>query len=397
MGKSIVSLFIVLTFGFGFTLTSMAEDGVTDKEIHIGQWGPLTGPAASWGSVLRGTDVLFKMINDEGGIHGRKIVYHMFDDSYSPVKTLAGVKQLQESVGIFAWAGGVGTSTGLAVKDYIMSKKVPWVGPVSGSIHWIMPPQKYLFAVYPLYYMEARVLARYALEKMGKKRFAMIYQNDDYGTYGLDGAEIEIKNHGLKLLAKIPVETSDTDLRPSIVKLKKVNPEVVLIWLNPTQAINVVRNSNIENFKPQWMTTSTCSDFEYMYKLSKSHWEGVFSVLFSELPNSNLPLMQKYRNAYEKYGSKEDRWGPFFYAGIGLLEPMIEALKRCGRDLTREKFIKEMEGIKNFKGISGNISYKPFDPEDPECRQGQKEVFVIQCQKNGQTKVLSDWMEIKIK
>ena len=134
----------------GFLL-GLAEEGVTDTEIHIGQWGPQTGPAAPWGAVARGTDAYFKMINAEGGINGRKLIHHMFDDAYNPAKTKAGVKELQESIGMFAWVSGVGTAPGLSVKDYLMERKIPWVGPSAGSLHWIEPPRKYLFAVYPLY------------------------------------------------------------------------------------------------------------------------------------------------------------------------------------------------------------------------------------------------------
>ncbi|MFZ3048251.1 MAG: ABC transporter substrate-binding protein, partial [Desulfatirhabdiaceae bacterium] len=137
---------------FGLTVFAVAEEGVTDTEIHIGQWGPQTGPAAAWGSVARGTDAYFKMINDEGGINGRKLVLHMFDDGYNPAKTMAGVKDLQEGKGMFAWVSGVGTATGLAVRDYLMQKKIPWVGPASGSQVWVTPPSKYLFGVYPQYY-----------------------------------------------------------------------------------------------------------------------------------------------------------------------------------------------------------------------------------------------------
>ena len=106
---------------FGFTFTAMAEVGVTDTEIHIGQWGPQTGPAAPWGSVARGTDAFFKMINAEGGIHGRKIVYHMFDDGYNPAKTMAGVKELQEGwnicLGIRSWYGSRPGSEGLSHEE----------------------------------------------------------------------------------------------------------------------------------------------------------------------------------------------------------------------------------------------------------------------------------------
>ena len=191
---------------FGLTFNAMAEEGLTDTEIHLGQWGPQTGPAAPWGSVARGTGDYFKMINAEGGINGRKIVYHMFDDAYNPAKTKAGVKELQEGTGIFAWASGVGTAPGMAVREYILERKIPWVGPATGSSHWITPPNKYLFAVYPLYYIEAKALVRLGVEEMGFKRVAIAYQNDDYGKNGLEAARKELIAHGMKLVAEVPVE-----------------------------------------------------------------------------------------------------------------------------------------------------------------------------------------------
>ena len=183
---------------FGLAAIAMAEEGVTDTEIHIGQWGPQTGFAAPWGAVARGTDAYFKMINAEGGIHGRKLVHHYFDDAYNPAKTKAGVKQLQEEIGMFAWVSGVGTAPGLAVKDYLTQRKIPWIGPSTGSTHWVDPPNKYIFAVYPLYSGDSQVLVRYAVQEMGLKRIAITYQNDDYGKLGLVGARKQMKKEGLK-------------------------------------------------------------------------------------------------------------------------------------------------------------------------------------------------------
>ena len=158
-----------------------AERGVTDTEIRIGQYGPQTGPAALWGAVARGTGCFFDMINAEGGIHGRKIKYYLRDDGYMPPRTKAIVKELVEDKGIFALASGVGTATGMAVKKYLHKNKVPWVGPATGSSHWAYPPTKYLWADYPLYFDEAAILAKYAVQTLGKKRIAFFYQNDDYG------------------------------------------------------------------------------------------------------------------------------------------------------------------------------------------------------------------------
>ncbi|MEW5910848.1 MAG: ABC transporter substrate-binding protein, partial [Thermodesulfobacteriota bacterium] len=255
----------ILCLAFGV----FAEEGVTDKEIRIGQWGPQTGPAAAWGSVARGTDAYFKMINAEGGINGRHLVHHMFDDAYDPAKTMAGVKELQEGKGMFAWVSGVGTSPGLAVKDYLMSKKIPWVGPSAGSLHWITPPQKYLFGVYPLYYIEAKALVRHAVEKMGKKKIAIIYLNDEYGKNGVQGAVEELAKFNMKLVAEVPVQLTDKDLKPHVMQLKNSEADAVLLWTSVTHAAMTVGISAAMQFTTQFLSTSTCSDFPMMMSITK--------------------------------------------------------------------------------------------------------------------------------
>ena len=373
-----------------------AEEGVTDTEIHIGQWGPQTGPAAAWGSVARGTDAYFKMINERGGIHGRKLIHHMFDDAYNPAKTKAGVKELQEGVGIFAWVSGVGTAPGLAVRDYLMERKVPWVGPSAGSRHWVDPPYEYLFAVYPLYELEAKALCRYAVANMGKKKIAIIYQNDDYGKGGLKGAEEELALFGMELVAAVPVNITDSDLKPHVMELKKSEAEVVLLWTTVKHAVMTVGISKAMRFTPQFMSTSTCSDFPLMMYISKGAWEGVIAATFAELPDSGYPLLRTYKQeAFDQYAAEGERWGLFYYAGIAFAEPMVEAIRRCGPDLTRERFVQEMEGLQDFKGISGKISYKPFVAGDMSCRQGQNQTFLVECLADGKAKRLTDWATIE--
>jgi branched-chain amino acid transport system substrate-binding protein len=384
-----LALALLLAPSFGVR----AEEGVTDTTIRIGQWGPQTGPVAAWGNVARGTGVYFKMINDEGGINGRKIEYHMFDDAYNPAKTKAGVKELQEGKGMFAWACGVGTAPGLSVKEYLMERQVPWVGPAAGSLHWISPPQKYLFAVYPLYYSEAQILTKYAVATMGKKRVAVVYQNDDYGKNGVAGAEKQLAKHGLKLVAQVPAEVADTDMKPHVMQLRKAEADAVLLWVGPGQAARIVGTALAMQYQPQWMSTSTCSDFPFMFSITKGLWKGVITATFGELPDSTSPLMLKYKKAFDKFAAKDERWGLFFYAGIGFVEPMVEGIRRAGKDLTRERFVKEMEGITNFKGILGRIDYAPFEPSDVYSRQGQKEVFLVECLDNGAYRKLTDWVE----
>ncbi len=382
---------------FGFTFNAMAEEGITDIEIHLGQWGPQTGPAAAWGSVARGPGDDFKMLNAEGGINGRKIVYHMFDDAYNPAKTKAGVKELQEGTGIFAWACGVGTAPGLAVRDYLMERKIPWVGPAAGSMHWIDPPSKYLFPVYPLYYIEVKLLVRYAVANMGFKRVAIAYLNDDYGKNGLTAARKELITYGMKLVAEVPVEIKDQDLKPHVMKLRQSKADIVLLGGTPGHAARLVGTSHAMKFAPQFMTVSTCSDFPLMMHITKGLFKGVIATTFGELPDSTSPLMQKYKiDVHGRFAAKGERWGLFYYAGILFTEPLIEGIKRAGRDLTREKLVYELENLKGFRGIGGEISYDIFNPNNGfASRGGMKEIFMIQCLEGGKSKKLTVWTKVQ--
>jgi branched-chain amino acid transport system substrate-binding protein len=408
MKKKIFYVFVALfAIWFSLSLNASAEEGITDTEIHIGQWGPQTGPAAPWGAVARGTDAYFKMINAEGGIHGRKLIHHYFDDAYNPAKTMAGVKQLQEDVGIFAWVSGVGTAPGMAVMPYLMERKIPWVSPSTGSAHWVDPPQKYLFALYPLYSGDAQVLVSYAVNQLGLKKIAITYQNDDYGKLGLVGARKQMTKHGLKLAAEIPVNVADTDMKPHIMKLRQVEAEAVLMFVTPGHVARLIGTGKAMQFEPQWMTTTTCADFPLMMAITKGLYAGTIAASFGmmdpaqvgigniEDPNNpSMPLMKKYYNdAYKKYAAKDERWGMTFAAGIAYAEPLVKGLQLAGRDLTREKLVKKMETITNFKGIMGRVDYKPFRANDPLCRLGQKEVFLVQATEDGKTKILTDWIK----
>lgn len=382
-------LVCVLYLSVAITPVALAERGVTDTEIRIGQWGPQTGPAALWGAVARGTGAYFDMINEEGGIHGRKIKYFLRDDGYMPPRTKAIAKELVEDKKVFAFASGVGTATGMSVKKYLNNKRVPWVGPAAGSTRWAYPPTKYLFSVYPLYSDEASILVNYAVKKLGKKRIAFFYQNDDYGKVGLYGAEVALKKLGMKLVASVSAEPLDTDLSSHALKLKKAKPDLVLLWVLPKHGAIILGTAAKMGFKPQWMTTSTLSDTTIMYKISKGLFKDVIFTSFGELPDSQHPLMRKYKRAQEKFAPK-DRWGIFFYAGFIFVEPMVEGLKRTGRDLTADNFVKAMETIKDFKGIGPKISF------GPNKRQGSRSVFLAKCAEGGKAVRISDWMTADI-
>jgi branched-chain amino acid transport system substrate-binding protein len=361
--------------------------GVTDSEILVGQWGPQTGPAAPWGAVARGTDLLFKIVNEEGGINGRKFKYFLRDDSYQPAKTKAIAKEFVEDIGVFTVIGGVGVATGMTARDYLMENQVFWFAPVTGVYEWIRPFQKYLFAVYPLYDDEAYNLTDYLYEKLGLKKIAMFYQNDDYGKQGVMGVERYLQDKKINLVAKISAEVTDRDLSTHALKLKESGAQAVIMWTMPTHAALILGETAKIGFKPQWATSNTLSDSALMMQITKGLWAGMIHSNFVELPDSNLPLMVKYREWHKKLAPQE-RFGVFYLAGLVFAEPFLEGVKRAGKNLNNDTLMKALEGIKDFKGIGGPINYSPTE------RQGAKHVFYGKVKPDGNIERITDWVKI---
>jgi len=383
IGAVIVGVYwVTMSWAFGQQVR-----GVTDTEILVGQWGPQTGPAAAWGSVARGTGLLFKIINEEGGIHGRKIKYFLRDDSYQPAKTKAIVKEFLEQIGVFAVVAGVGVGTGMAVRDELMENKVIWVGPATGVYNWIQPFQRYLFAVFPLYDDEAYYLTAYLFEKMGLKKIAMFYQNDDYGKQGLMGVERYLKEKNTALVAKLSYEVTERDLSSHALKLKDSGAQAVILWSSPAHAAILLGETAKIGFKPQWASSCTLSDSPQMLQMTKGLWAGTINSFFAELPDSDHPLMVKYREWHKKLEPQE-RWGVFYYAGMMFAEPFVEGLRRVGRNLTPETLVKAMETLKDWKGTGPPITYGPNE------RQGGKHVFYGKVRPDGTVERLTDWVKI---
>jgi branched-chain amino acid transport system substrate-binding protein len=387
MQKLFFVRFLFIALFLGVVSTPLAAEkvrGVTDTDVSIGQWGPQTGPAALWGAVARGSGVLFEMINAEGGINGRKIKYFIRDDAYQPAQTKAIAKEFVEKIGIFAVVGGVGTSSGMAVRDFLMENKVPWVSPSSGSTHWIHPFQKYLFSVYPLYTNEAHILTKYAAENMDKKKIAFLYQNDDYGKQGLDGAKKYAQEKGIQLVAEVPVEVTDTDLKSHALKLKESGADAVILWVLPKHAAIILGTSKAMGFQPQWIASSTLSDSKLMFDVTKGLWKD---VIYANFLNLESPLVQKYLAATEKYAPQEKYRGVFYLAGFLWAEPLIEGLKRAGKDLTPDTFVKAMESIKHWNDFLGHdLTFSDTD------HQGMKSVYLAKCGEDGKSIKISDWL-----
>jgi len=386
--SALVYLLALAVFLVTTPVSAQKVRGITDTEILIGQTAPQTGPAALWGAVARGSGLFFKGINDEGGIHGRKIKYFLRDDGYQPAKTKAIGTEFVEQIRIFGVVGCVGVGPAMAVRDYYTDNKVLMVSfGCSGVTNWIQPFNRYIFPIYPLYVDEARALTRYFYESMKLTKVAVFYQNDDYGKQGLEGVERYEKEKGLKLAASVSAEVTDRDLSSHALKLKDSGAEAVVLWAMPTHGALLLAECAKIGYRPQWGTSSTLSDAPVMMQITRGLWAGMIHSYLIEPPDSNHPLMVKYRAWHQKF-EPDERWGTFYYSGCLNAEPLAEGLRRAGRNLTPETFIKAMESLRDWQGIGGPITFTPTD------HQGGKFIYFVQVQPDGRIKKLTDWIRI---
>ena len=349
--------------------------GVTDSEIVIGSWGPMTGPAALWGNILKGMDAYYKMINEEGGIHGRTIKFVFKDDAYDPSRTVPAVRELVQRDEVFAVGGGIGTATNMAVVNFLEENKIPWITPMTGATHWTHPIKDNIFTTFPLYFDEGNVMAEYVVNELKATKVGIIYQNDDFGKSGLVGAKYILDKNNMDFVAALPVEITDTDLSSHVARLKDSGAEAVFLWVLPRQAAIILGSSAVIGFQPKWLATLALSDMTLMHDITKGAWKGVYfnypaAVMFNDETNET---MMKYKKAYAKF-YPDERWGTFSASGFMWSEPLVEGLKRAGKNLTRESFLEAMAGIQNFIGSNGiDITFSN------EQHLGTRTICIMQC------------------
>jgi branched-chain amino acid transport system substrate-binding protein len=388
MKKIFIGFIIISAVLLATMFAYAAKPGFDDKEIRIGQWGPQTGPAAPWGAVARGSKLLFDMVNEEGGIAGRKIRYFIRDDQYNPSQTMAGVRDLVDRQGVFAFVGGVGTAPGVAVQKYLQQNKIIWISVCSGAKAFIVPHNPYLWTMWPTYDDDGSILAKFAVEKKKFKKIGMLYQNDDWGLDAMAGVKARLKKHNLELVAAVPVEPIERDLTSQIARLKSAGAEAIIGMVAPTQAAIALRNAVSVDFRPQWLHSYNLTDYALMNIITDGLWskEKVITSAFTEDPMADTPLMKKYRDAAKRLAPTE-RWGIFYIAGIIVAEPLVYALKKVGKNLSTQAVANELNKITNFQGVGPKVTWRANNHRPPRAMR------IWQSGPKGEVILLQDWTE----
>ncbi len=210
--------------------------GVTDDEVVIGWTTPLSGPAALWGVTGLGGKAWADYINDQGGIHGRKIKILLKDDGYNPARAMANLREMKSKV--FAVCGLLGTAIVNASKDFFGENEIPLITAYGDIRIWtrVSPKSlKYAFVTYPDYEDEGKYLTTWAVKNLASKKVAAFYQNDDYGKMGLEGVKKGLAATGnrAKLVSAVPYEVTERALSTHALKLKESGADTLVIYADP--------------------------------------------------------------------------------------------------------------------------------------------------------------------
>ena len=363
-----------------------AQPGVTDTEILLGGSNSFSGPLAFTGTQLTraGVDLYFRVLNDAGGVHGRKIRTIYYDDGYRPQDAVANTRKLVEQDAIFAVIAPQGSPPVVATLDYLEQSKVPMLFPFQSST--ATRNRKYVFSGLVLSDRQSRMMIDYLAGPRKFKRFGALYQDDEYGKSFLTAFEADLGRHGLKLVATEPVKRGVTDVSAQIAKLQAAKPEVTFLVLTPGPAAQALK----ERQKIGWadtlmVSTGPLTDETYL-GLAGDASDGVEGL--ATLPDplrSDQPGIKLYREHLQKYVPKNE---PNRYSLSGYLAGMLfaEAAKRAGRTLTRDGLVAALETLKGFD--TGIVPPITIGPDHDTQKQG----FWVRVE-NGRFKPLSDWLK----
>jgi len=353
--------------------------GVTDSEIKIGQTMPYSGPASAYGTIGKAQAAYIAMVNDHGGVNGRKINLISLDDGYSPPKTVEQTRRLVEQEGVLLDFSPLGTPTNTAIQKYLNAKKVPQLFVATGATKWGDPEHfHWTMGWQPTYQTEGRIYAKYILDKMPKAKIGILYQNDDYGKDYVKGLKDGLGGKAAKMIvSEVSYETTDTTIDSQIVSLQGSGADVFFDVTTPKFAAQAIRKTHEIGWKPTHFLNSVSNSVGAVLKpagLDAS--TGLISVEYEKDPTDpnwqNDAAYKDWLAWMDKYYPDGDKNDTFNVFGYNEAATLVQVLKLCGDNLTRENVMKQAANLKNFAppmllpGIRVNTSPTNYYPIQQE-------------------------------
>ena len=349
--------------------------GVSDNEIKIGQTMPYSGPVSAWGTIGRAELAYIKMINDQGGINGRKIKLISLDDAYSPPKTVEQTRKLVEQEGVAFVFGGLGTAANLAVRKYLNDRQVPQLFLLSGSGQFNDPEHfPWSIGILPTYLVDGQTHARYILAHRPNAKIAILFQNDDYGKAHVKGLKDGLGERAKDLVvSELSYEVSDLTIDSQIVSLKASGANTLYIAAGPNFAAQAIRKANELTWKPlEFLTYTSQSIAAVLEPAGLDNSIGIISASYGKDPTDprwkDDPDMKEYFDWVQKYSPNSNVSDTYVAAGYQYAAALVLLLRQCGDDLSRENIMRRATSLHDFAiplllpGITLNTSPVDYQP-----------------------------------
>jgi branched-chain amino acid transport system substrate-binding protein len=349
--------------------------GVTDTEIKIGNTAPYSGPLSNASPIPLSQGAFFKMINEHGGVNGRKINFITYDDAYSPPKTVEMTRKLVEEDEVLFLSGSVGTPTNSAIWHYANEKKVPQLFPATGATKWNDPKgHPWTMGFFISYQAEGRIYAAYILKEKSDGKIAVLYQNDDFGKDYLKGVVDGLGDKADSMIKiKTTYETTDPTVDSQIVQMKAAGCDVLITVAIPKFGAQAIRKMAEVEWKPLHILNGVASSVgATLLPAGLENAKGIISDNSFKDPtdpqwkdDAGYKVWLAFMEKYYPRGDKSDNQNVY---GYSIAQTTVQMLTQCGDDLSRENVMKQAANLSNFElpmllpGIAINTSATNFGP-----------------------------------
>jgi branched-chain amino acid transport system substrate-binding protein len=369
-----VSAAALLSGSSGAWAQKKYDDGATDAEIKLGHAGPYSGPASAYGVIGKGIEGYWKMVNDAGGINGRKIDFLTRDDGYSPAKTVEVVRQLVEQDKVLALFNTLGTPSNTAIRKYMNQKKVPQLYVATGASKWGDPKNfPWTMGYQPDYHTEAVIYAKHILANVKDAKIAVLMQNDDFGKDYYDGFKEGLGKETGRIAKLATYEVTDPTVESQIIQLKDTGANVFFNIATPKFAAQAIRKAADLGWKPaQYMTNVSASVTSVLKPAGFENSQGIITAAYLKDPTDHKwdddAEMKTWREWMAKFMPGANTGDANYVYAYSVSFLMHQTLKNCGDTLTRENVMKQAASFKKLRvpmllpGITVNTSPTDYYP-----------------------------------
>ncbi|MBR0795771.1 ABC transporter substrate-binding protein [Bradyrhizobium jicamae] len=370
---------IVLVLGALTTVAALraqpATEAAVDGDIRIGNIMPYTGPLAAFATIGRAEAAYFDMINEQGGVNGRKIKFISVDDSSSPQTAVEQTRDLVEKQNVLMMFGSFGTPDNLATRTYLNERKIPQLFVASGDEAWAHPTAfPWSMGWQPTFRAEGRIYANYIQAAYPDRKIAVLWQNDQFGRDLFKGLQEGLGDTAGRIVADLAFDASETAIQNQLGILKDSGAEILVFDGAPAIAARAIRSAAEQlDWHPVFiLDNASASIASALRPAGLQNSLGVISTSFlkdaGDASWKDDPHIKAWLTFMDKYfpdGDKDDLYAVFGYAAA---DTLLQVLRQCGNDVSRENVMRQAEALKDYQspialpGIAINTGPKDFRP-----------------------------------